>query len=346
MKQRFFVASWDGGVYSFEYDFNAESASSVIRVADTERASYFARDGRLLYVLAEIGEPGEYAGRIDSFIIEEDGGLTPVDSINGIPSGSPHLSLSADGKHIYTASYNNGKLCSADTEGGRFGGITGVYQQVGSSVDPERQEGPHAHIMCQSPEGDFIICCDLGTDKLNIYKINRETGTLVPYDELKVPEGYGPRHMLFSRDGKYAYVVCELRYHILTFSYDGRGGLTMTADLQVLEGLPEDKSWGGAIKLSEDGTLLFASNRPEGMSSIDVISLARPECPETVGGYQAVEHPRDFMLLNSEDGKEYILTASMTKNRLRMLEFNRENMTFRLMTEIRGIAKPVCLEKQ
>lgn len=344
MTRNFYIASWSGdenrGIYALKYDFDRQEPVSLTRAAEPRNTTYFARRDELLYALSEIQGPGDFAGELHSFRMTAEGGLEPIDSLTGIPTGSPHLALSADGRTVYTASYNNGKVCSARTEDGRFGAITSLVQQTGSSVNAARQEGPHAHIMCPAPDGGYVVCCDLGTDELNIYALD-EAGALVPKSKLKVPAGYGPRHMLFSADGEWAYVVCELKYHVLSFHYDGKGGLSPVNDLQVLPELPEEKNWGGAVKLGPRG-LLFTTNRPEGRSTLDALSLENPAEPKLRKSLCAGEHIRDF-LFTSEDGKDYLFALSMTENLIRVYAYDREAVSLTLLSEIPGVEKPVCI---
>lgn len=345
MKKRFFIASWSGdtdrGIYSFLYDFDKAEASTPVRCAEINHASYFACYGDILYAISENPGPGEFAGELHSFSIGSNG-LEPIDSVGGVLSGAPHISVSDSGRLVFVCSYDSGMTCSVETDKGHFGNITGAVRITGSSVVPGRQETPHAHIMCNAPDG-YIVCCDLGTDELISYLPDSSDGSLSVVNRMKVPAGYGPRHMVFSRDGAYAYVVCELQYHLLTFSYLGEGRLALLRDDKILPSLPEGSSWGGAIKLSSDGSLLFTSNRPEGMSSIDIFSLSRPEAPSLLSSSNLCNHPRDFLLTADDSGKEYLICLSMTDNLIRVFSFDRNTASFSFLTEISGIPKPVCI---
>ena len=149
--------------------------------------------------------------------------------------------------------------------------------------------------------------------------------------------------MVFSADGKYAYVVCELQYHVLTYEYNGAAGLKLTDDLKVIENLPADKNWGGAVRLSADGTRLFVTNRPEGLSSIDILSLEDPARPRLIGTVDACEHPRDFLLTTDGAGRDILIALSMTGNVVRFFEYSPDTLEFTLLSEIEGIVKPVCI---
>lgn len=344
MRKRYYIASWscddDRGIYCFDYDFGRDASGEVFRCAEINNASYFARFGDILYAVSENQGPGEFGGELHSFRII-DSGLEKIDCIGGILSGSPHISVSADGRFIYVCSYNSGMSCSVQTEDGVFVKVSEPIRIKGSSIVPERQDSPHAHIMCPAPDG-YIISCDLGTDEIISYSSKPDDGSLFVVNRLKVPAGYGPRHMVFSQSGKFIYVVCELRYHLLTFSYMGKGMLKLVKDSPVLEDLPDNANWGGAIKLSRDGALLFTSNRPENMSSIDVFSLSDPSSPQILSSSNLCNHPRDFILIDG-GSNEYLMCLSMTDNLLRIYRFDRNSASFCFLSEVKGIPKPVCV---
>ena len=98
-----------------------------------------------------------------------------------------------------------------------------------SSVNPRRQEGPHAHCVTFDPAGRFLFVCDLGLDKVMIYRFDAEQGKLTPHEPAfaSVKPGAGPRHMAFRPDGRFAYVINELDSTITAFAYDAEAG---TAD--------------------------------------------------------------------------------------------------------------------
>ena len=184
MKKTYYIASWEGtnGIYALEYDYERNAPVSLKNVASIDCATYFDRRGDILYALSETAGPGDFAGSLHSFRMTPEGGLERIETLSGIPSGSPHLSLNGD--YVCTASYNNGKVSSSRLlPGGRFGKISCIHQQTGSSVRHDRQEGPHAHIMCPSPEGYHVFCCDLGTDTIHAYLLDQSNGQLM----LKTP---------------------------------------------------------------------------------------------------------------------------------------------------------------
>ena len=131
-----------------------------------------------------------------------------------VPSGGAdpcHLLLDADGRTLFVAHYSSGTLgvLPLDEDGGfTTQGPAQVLGHAGSGPD-ERQESPHAHFVALDPSGAYVLVVDLGTDELRRYR--RGDGRLVEDGVAAVlPPGKGPRHVTFSADGRFAYVVGEL----------------------------------------------------------------------------------------------------------------------------------------
>ena len=90
---------------------------------------------------------------------------------------------SLQGRYCLVANYETGNLCVLPIQGdGSLGEATDTVQFSGSGPNPERQEGPHAHMVMPSPDGGFILAVDLGTDRLMAFRLDRERGTLSPAD--------------------------------------------------------------------------------------------------------------------------------------------------------------------
>jgi 6-phosphogluconolactonase len=151
-----------------------------------------------------------------------------------------------------------------------------LIQHKGSSVDPRRQRGPHAHGVFLSADNRFLFVPDLGLDEVMQYRLDAARSSISPNDPpfAKVPPGSGPRHLAFHPKGKYAYVINEMKSAVTAFSYDpARGALT---EIQNISTLPKDFSGvdnSAEIEVDAKGRFLYASNR--GHDSIAVFAIAR-----------------------------------------------------------------------
>lgn len=61
----------------------------------------------------------------------------------------------------------------------------------------EQQDTPHPHDVILDPTGRYILVCDLGSDVVRVYAIDRDTGKLDACPSIERPAGSGPRHGVF-----------------------------------------------------------------------------------------------------------------------------------------------------
>src|SRR5262249_10672512 len=221
----------------------------------------------LLFAVNEVGQfEGKPTGAVSAFAIDRARGTLRF--INQQPSmgAAPcHLVLDTSGRHLFVANYTSGSVSVLPVASdGRLGTASDVVQHTGSSVNPERQRGPHAHCVTLDRSNRLVFVCDLGLDKVLAYRFDARRGKLTPHDPPFAPvkAGAGPRHMVFRPDGRFAYVVNELNSTVTAFRYDAAAGALH--EVQTVSTLPEH--FDGANTCAEvdvhpSGKFLYASNR-------------------------------------------------------------------------------------
>jgi 6-phosphogluconolactonase len=143
---------------------------------------------------------------------------------------------------------------------GRLGPATDAVQHSGSSVDPKRQDNPHAHCIRPDPANRFAIATDLGADKLLVYEMDLERGKLNKHAEVNVQPGAGPRHLIFHPNERYMYLLNELNATLIVYRYHADSG--MLEELQTITTLPEGYQGENlCADLHIHGKYLYASNR-------------------------------------------------------------------------------------
>ena len=321
MEDTYYVASWyvgEGeGLTKIVYDKENNILIENVRVTDTKRTSFFARNNDILYVLTEGMISNPDTSVVTSFKMTDEG-LSYIDCSDNFSSACPHISLSSDKKHAYICGYYAGELYMLDTdEEGHLSNLRSVYKNEGSSINPRRQTSSHLHFSMLTPDEEYLCSCDLGTDEILIFSVDPLTSELTKVSSVKTPLGYGPRHMVFSKDGQYAYVLCEMSYHLLVFSYNGHGVLTLVNDIDLSVEAPEDCRQCSAIKLSEDGSMLFTGDRGKGFNNIDAIDLSDPSNPTKIASLTGCNSPRDFILLDNG----YIAICNQDGNNIQFVQF-------------------------
>ena len=234
------------------------------------------QEHRFLYTIgapASATNPDLRGGAVSSFSIDpKTGALTYMNSAPAGGRGPAQINLDKTGKILFVANYGNGTVSSlAIKDDGSLGAQTFMDQHTGTSVDPARQKGPHAHSVVVSPDNRYVFAPDLGLDKIYIYKIDLAKQTITANDPAfaTVNPGLGSRHFDFGTSGKFAYAVCEMGSSVVAFSYDASKG-SLTA-LQTISILPPDfkgVDQGSEIVVGRSGKYLYASNQgPEGHSA-------------------------------------------------------------------------------
>jgi 6-phosphogluconolactonase len=232
---------------------------------------------RLLFAVNEVSEfEGNPTGAVSAFAIDRvKGTLTLVNQQPSMGTAPCHLALDKSGRHLFVANYGSGSVSVVPVAAdGRLGAATDVVQHTGSSVNPERQKGPHAHCVTIDRANRFVFVCDLGLDKVLAYRFDAQRGKLTPHDPpfARVKPGAGPRHMVFRPDGRFAYVVNELSSTVTAFRYDANAGVLH--DVQTISTLPErfdGANTGAEVDVHPSGKWLYASNR--GHNSVALFTI-------------------------------------------------------------------------
>jgi 6-phosphogluconolactonase len=275
------------GIYAYRFDSATGKAEPLGLAAETPSPSWLALspDKRFLYAANEQG-----AGAVSSFAL--DGSAGKLKLLNTVASNGRdpcHLHVDNAGKLLYVANYTGGSVAKFPIQAdGSLGEASLVDRLKGSSVNPERQKGPHPHSVNVTDDGHVLVP-DLGQDKVLIYKAD-----LTPAEPsfASIKPGSGPRHMAFHPKGNIAYVLSEMGSSITVLSRDN-----MT-ELQNISTLPKDfsgTSSGAEIQIHPSGKFVYASNR--GHDSIAVFSA------DSKGLLKPVEYvstqgktPRGFVL--------------------------------------------------
>ena len=257
------------GIYVYRFDSGSGQLKEIGLAAESTDPSFLAvhPNGKYLYAVNEVGDfGGQKSGAVSAFAIERASGkLKLLNQVASRGAGPCHISLDRTGKFVFVANYDGGSVASFPVrEDGSLGEAVSFVQHSGSSVNKERQEGPHAHWIGASPDNRFVLASDLGLDEVLIYRFDSGKGTLSPNNPpfVKVNAGAGPRHFAFHPSGKFGYVLTEMTATVAAFSYDSSTGALSTQ--QTIPTLPKDYS--GPIEAAElvvhpSGKFLYASNR-------------------------------------------------------------------------------------
>ena len=258
------------GIYYF--DLHPKSGQISIRGwnSQAENPTYltFSPDHRYLYACGSNVPYNRFQGGGGfSFAVQKDHTLRYLDRHTSCSKTPCHLVCDSRNQVVISASYTEGQVeVHKLGEGGRFlPDKPQILIHQGTGPVSDRQEHAHAHCVAFTPDEERVLVTDLGADRIFLYRFDRETLSLSPDGNVALCPGAGPRHMVFSRDGRFLYLVTELSNQVYVYQYHyRREGAAALEQLQILSTLPEgceQPSNCAAIRLSPDGKLLFVSNR-------------------------------------------------------------------------------------
>ncbi|GIV85019.1 MAG: 6-phosphogluconolactonase [Candidatus Roseilinea sp.] len=291
------------GIFAFRFDTERGTAQSLGATEGLSNPSFLAihPSRRFLYAVSEVGDfGGKPAGAVSAFVIEaHTGALRMLNQQSSVGSGPCHLSVDATGRWVLVANYGSGSVAVLPIHAdGSLAEAGDFVQHHGASINPQRQEGPHAHSVILDPANRFAFVADLGLDRVMIYRFDAERGKLTPNEPAFAPvkPGAGPRHFTFHPGGRFAYVINELDNTVTAFAYDAERGALRA--LQTISTLPEgyaQTSYGADVHIAPSGRFLYGSNR--GHDSIAIFAIADDGRLSPRG--QAPTHgrwPRNFAL--------------------------------------------------
>lgn len=320
------------------YMFNDETGDlHLFHTFLNRNTSYISisKDKQYLYSFQEVLEDKKPI--ILAFRIQEDCSIKLIDKFE-IKGGLPcHLSLINNDESLAVACYEKGVVHTISIdEDGCFDNDYQFIEHNGKSINVERQECAHAHMVAELDSKLFVP--DLGLDKIVVYNfLNKE---LIEDYKIEMPLGAGPRHIVFHPSGNYAFVMNKLTSGISVLKkVEGKFQVIQNVSSlpKTYKGIPS----GAAIKISSDGKFIYASNR--GSNTIAILNfdqgnekLELVEQQDTFG-----ETPRDFTL--SPSGK-WLIVANQDSNNI--VVFRRGNETGLLIkvNENKQTKSVVCLE--
>jgi 6-phosphogluconolactonase len=314
-----YVGGYGPAINAFRFHTANGRLTRIGSAAETPAPSFLVvhPNGHFLYA---VNEEGKNDDTVSAFAIDsKNGKLRPLNSVSARGSSPCHISLDRTGRFLAVANYGSGSVAILPLmSDGRLGSAVGFDQHHGSSVNRDRQEGPHAHSVTFSPDNRFLLSADLGLDRIFVYRFDPSTGAITPNDPpwFAVAPGSGPRHLEFHPNGRWVYLIDELSSAVELLHYDpARGALDAG---QTVSTLPEGftaTNTAAEIAINAAGRVLYASNRGQDSLALfnidpDRGSLSPKEHTSSLGKtprYFAVDPSGQFMLLTNQDSDDLVV---------------------------------------
>jgi len=333
------------GVYVYEFDAKTGKATFKNKATGLVNPSYLAisKDEKHVYTVCE-AEPGK--GAVSAFNFDKKtGALTLLNTKSSIGNGPCYVSVDKDNKYVFLANYGGGSATAiAVNSDGSLSDKNQFIQFEGNGPNKERQLSPHIHSTVLTPDNKYILISDLGTDRINIFKLADDQEK--PLQAAKTPfvttkPGSGPRHFDFHPNGKFGYSIQEMSGNITAFAYHD-GSLTLIEDIS---GLPQNyagKIWSADIHVSPDGKFLYASYRDD-LNDLAIFKIDSKTGKLNLIGRQSTlgKVPRNFVI--TPDGN-FLLAAHQNSDSVVIFKRNKETGLLSDTGERIDVGSPVCLK--
>ncbi|RDU23301.1 lactonase family protein [Anaerosacchariphilus polymeriproducens] len=326
------------GIYI--YDMDIENGRLIERkTIPINNASYIAisNNKEYLYSICDMG--------VEAYKILPDGDLEKINerSIEGMRGC--HISTDAKDEFLFVAGYHDGKVTVLRLrEDGGLDQITDGIFHKGLGTVTERNLSTHISSVTMTPDQKYLLVVDMGVGHVKIYGLNRANGKLKLVDILRCELDSQPRFIIFSNNGKYAYLNCEAKKCVHVYSYEGDGEIPKFELIQTISTISQNagsNSISIAMKISEDGRYLYCTNA--GNNSVTIFEINQSDgtlqtvCSLPISG----DYPKDVGILPNN---KYIVSLNHESNQIMTFAVDYENKYFSWKWKPISIETPNCIK--
>ena len=347
----YFGTAQDGGIHHALFNEASGQLSPPERVADIPRAGFIAihPGGQYLYATTQAYEK-PYPGGVAAFKINPDHSLTLLNTQPTEGRGTCHVNVDRTGHTLMATNYGSRNIAAFSIlEDGSLMRANSVHQHEGAGEHPRRQKKSHPHSIFPNPANTYAYVPDLGIDKIMIYQLNPVAATLTPAGQAEVSGGAkGPRHLKFSADGRFAYVLNELSLEVSVFEADAATGelihhstVSTLGDRSAIEGMS-----GSEIRIHPNGKFIYTANRDvqkSGRDSITSFAVKANGALELLANTPAeVSIPRNF---NISPSGQWMLVGGQASNDISIFRVDSTSGTLSFTGQkIPFEGRPICIE--
>jgi 6-phosphogluconolactonase len=357
-------ASGSKGIYSYHFDEPSGKLVSLGVAAETTNPSFLAvaPGGKFLYAVNEVRDYENAAsGGVTAFAIDrKTGKLAQLNEVASRGSDPCYISFDRSEKFALVANYTGGDVAVLPLlADGRIAEASSVVNDTGIlGPKKDRQDAPHAHWIEASAQNRFAYVADLALDRVLIYKFDANKGTLSAgnppssgtskggdsdkkefFSAILAP-GTGPRHIAFSRDGNFMYVLGELDSTVTMFANDSKETFRPMQKISALPAGFSGKNDAAEIAIHPSGKFLYTSNRGDDSIAVFTIDRTSGKLTFTQRLPSGGKAPRSFTI---DPQGAHLLVANQDSGNI--VEFGIDHSTGKLTAvgEIAKVPSPVCL---
>ena len=241
----------------------------------------------------------------------------------------------------YCVDYYNGEVVSIPILNQKIVRVKEIKKHEGKGLDPKLQAQAHPCFIEQTPDKERLVVCDFGTDEVVLY-IPGEKGAFERDEDnsFHVEPGSGPKKVVFSADGSFAYVLNQLNNTVGLYKYHEH-------HFEFVENIstyPKEEYIGDNnatdIVISQSNDYLFVSNA--GHDSVSVFEIDSETGRLTYVDHADTDEKPSGMLLIDD---HMVLVASQKGGSLESFEIRR-NESKGILFETHFsymISEPTCM---
>lgn len=349
---RVYVGTYSGpqskGIYLTHFDTKTGELGPTELAAPLASPSFLciSPDGKFLYAVSELGEfEGQKSGAVSALDLDPATGRLGLLNQQATRGGAPcHVSMDAEGRHVLVANYTGGNVAVFPVgKDGRLSAASAFKQHTGSSINRQRQEGPHAHGIYVDPRGRFALVPDLGLDQVRGYRFDPRAGSLADADRAGVTStpGAGPRHLAFHPGGSLVCVIHELDCTVSSYRYDAERGLMTHLDTASTLLAPHQGNSTAEVAFHPNGRFVYGSNRGHDSIAVFSIDASSGKLALLQNAATGGRTPRHFAI---DPTGRWLLAANQDSGSITVLSLDPQSGLLKdTGVNLKGVGIPVCL---
>ncbi|WP_413998853.1 lactonase family protein [Flavobacterium sp. W1B] len=322
------------GIYVYDFDSKTGNFNFKNSSENVVNPSYLtvSKDNKFIYAVNEDGNESA----VSSFGFNSSNGELNFMNKQSSKGADPCYIINDD-KNVIIANYSGGNISVFGKNSD--GSIAQAKQVVGQNN--KRKEKSNAHMVYFSPDKKYVLSNNLGNDKVYTYQYNpnSDSEVLRVTDSVSVKSGSGPRHLTFSKDGKFVYLLQEIDGSLTIFSYK-EGSLKQIDITTVLAKGASQEGASADIHISPDGKFLYATNRGKA-NDISIFKIAKNGKLEFKGQTSTLgKGPRNFAI---DPSGNFLLVAHQYTNDVVIFKRNKTTGALTDTGKRITLCSPVCL---